>query len=596
LVNLKLEKLSGAVTEVTSDLSLGGMFVPSDTPAEIGSLVAFEFKVGEELVEGTGEVVWHRLVADGADQPPGMGIRFRYLSPGSRERIFRLVQRYTKEGDEALKQLGEEPASELPPQSSAVSVPPPAPARPRDKPTWETVDATAKPFETTAKPPEITAEMPGTAAAPPSAPRSPASPDQAAPRFDFGAPPFPSPAAPDPSLDPLAAEMHGSQDDSPGAGRDLPSPPSFAPLAPPPGRGNDEHGDEEDGDDEEAAEMPLAQATPQGRAAASYESSEIPHWLRSDPPAMPDYPSVPASVPESPAELALRAEAPEESTGTGDWPVRGAGVAGARRARSKMSWRAIGVGLLVAVLLAAALYRLGLPLLERWRGEGGAESGALDPSASEPTPSSAAGQTAQPAADRGDESSQPAVASNADPAAPVPEPANEAEPVPASIADPPPGAGAAQADPVSADQSESNAAPPPPPAPSATATARPAPAAAAETAASGEPMRTIQAIRFQRVPQGTLLTIAGDGAITAERVRRQRLGAPPPRDLIRISGVLQPFAPGQIEVGTAELLRVRVGLHPGDELHVVLDLTSASVEVVSTDFVGDELRVLLRNP
>lgn len=116
-VHLKLEELPDPVTAVTTNVSLGGMSVSIQRPAEIGSLAAFELEVGGALVEGTGEVAWIRGAAEGTDQPSGMGIRFRYLSPGSRERIFRLVQWYANQGGAAT---GEAVAAASP----ALSPPP----------------------------------------------------------------------------------------------------------------------------------------------------------------------------------------------------------------------------------------------------------------------------------------------------------------------------------------------------------------------------------------------------------------------------------------------------------------------------------------
>jgi uncharacterized protein (TIGR02266 family) len=87
-VYLKLEELTDPVTTTTGNISLGGMYVHMPQPAPEGSLVAFEFRLGEVLVEGTGEVVWSRAANNGDDPSSGMGVRFRFLSPGSRERIF----------------------------------------------------------------------------------------------------------------------------------------------------------------------------------------------------------------------------------------------------------------------------------------------------------------------------------------------------------------------------------------------------------------------------------------------------------------------------------------------------------------------------
>lgn len=124
-VHLKLEELPDPVTAVTTNVSLGGMSVAIQRPAEIGSLAAFELEVGGALVEGTGEVAWIRGAADGIDQPSGMGIRFRYLSPGSRERIFRLVQWYANQGGGASGEAVAAASTELSPPPGGLKAPVP---------------------------------------------------------------------------------------------------------------------------------------------------------------------------------------------------------------------------------------------------------------------------------------------------------------------------------------------------------------------------------------------------------------------------------------------------------------------------------------
>jgi hypothetical protein len=94
-VHLKLEGVPDPVTETLLNVSLGGMAMAIRRPPELGSLLTFEFDLGESLIEGTGEVVWIHPIPEHFAGKSEVGIRFRYLSTGSRERIFRLVQWYT---------------------------------------------------------------------------------------------------------------------------------------------------------------------------------------------------------------------------------------------------------------------------------------------------------------------------------------------------------------------------------------------------------------------------------------------------------------------------------------------------------------------
>lgn len=122
-VHLKLENIPEPVAARILNISLGGMSVALEQPAELGSLVAFEMDVAETLVEGTGEVVWVRSADEGEDRPIGMGVRFRYLSPGSRERIFRLVQWFARH-EGAVS--GQQAAGDLPPIPHRPGGQPPA--------------------------------------------------------------------------------------------------------------------------------------------------------------------------------------------------------------------------------------------------------------------------------------------------------------------------------------------------------------------------------------------------------------------------------------------------------------------------------------
>ena len=78
-----------------------GIFVRSDEPRPVGSLVQFEFDLEGRPVQGLGDIVWVRTRSLGVDKPAGMGIQFRYVDPQSRDQIFRIVDRYLQESKEA---------------------------------------------------------------------------------------------------------------------------------------------------------------------------------------------------------------------------------------------------------------------------------------------------------------------------------------------------------------------------------------------------------------------------------------------------------------------------------------------------------------
>lgn len=95
-VNVRYDRFGGDVIAETADLSMEGMFIRSDEPRPVGTLVQFEISLsdGQEMVQGLGDVVWIRVEAQGAERPKGMGIQFRYIDTASRERIRRIVASY----------------------------------------------------------------------------------------------------------------------------------------------------------------------------------------------------------------------------------------------------------------------------------------------------------------------------------------------------------------------------------------------------------------------------------------------------------------------------------------------------------------------
>lgn len=65
------------VTMFCSNLSVGGVFVETTTPAPVGSKLEISFALpnGMESFSVHSKVIWHRVDASG-EQPPGMGLEF----------------------------------------------------------------------------------------------------------------------------------------------------------------------------------------------------------------------------------------------------------------------------------------------------------------------------------------------------------------------------------------------------------------------------------------------------------------------------------------------------------------------------------------
>lgn len=125
--------------------------------------------------------------------------------------------------------------------------------------------------------------------------------------------------------------------------------------------------------------------------------------------------------------------------------------------------------------------------------------------------------------------------------------------------------------------------PPPPPAP--------APEGGAESA---QGFTRVLNLIWERRGDELVVTVFLDGPIQEWEYTVTRLGVPPPRALVVIRGVTQPFARTEIPVATELVERIRVGFHPErpeSELHVVVDFADAEAELVRSEAEGQELRL-----
>jgi len=101
-VSLKFKNLEGFVTELSENISLGGMFLRTEDPQPVGALFDFELTLEEEgpLIQGIAEVMWVRENDDGPERLSGMGVRFLELAPGSRALIYQVVDQHIVRGGE----------------------------------------------------------------------------------------------------------------------------------------------------------------------------------------------------------------------------------------------------------------------------------------------------------------------------------------------------------------------------------------------------------------------------------------------------------------------------------------------------------------
>src|SRR5262245_25659099 len=117
-VQFKFDRFSGFISEYSSNISPTGMFIVTDSPEPPGRILDLEFRLGDgfEIIKGQGEVVWARAASDGPSRPPGMGIRFLDLSPGSHDLIYRIVDRFVAQGGTPFDLAGVRQAPPSPPE------------------------------------------------------------------------------------------------------------------------------------------------------------------------------------------------------------------------------------------------------------------------------------------------------------------------------------------------------------------------------------------------------------------------------------------------------------------------------------------------
>ncbi|MEM9292973.1 MAG: TIGR02266 family protein [Acidobacteriota bacterium] len=120
-VDLEFESFQGFLSEFASNLSVGGMFVRSEQPAPAGTRLDFVLKLKDDfkLVYGKGQVVWARTPETaGSELEAGMGVRFLELRGESRELIQRIVDQHMAAGGAAF-----DLESEAPPEQVAAQPP-----------------------------------------------------------------------------------------------------------------------------------------------------------------------------------------------------------------------------------------------------------------------------------------------------------------------------------------------------------------------------------------------------------------------------------------------------------------------------------------
>lgn len=96
LIQYRFDTLEDFLSEYSTDISMGGMFIRTEQPKDEGTLVYLQFYLrdGAKLIEGLGRVVRvNPLDPAGGDAAAGMGIEFVNFDEESMELIRQIVER-----------------------------------------------------------------------------------------------------------------------------------------------------------------------------------------------------------------------------------------------------------------------------------------------------------------------------------------------------------------------------------------------------------------------------------------------------------------------------------------------------------------------
>ena len=631
-VRLQFDRFRGFIEEYSANLSLGGMFIRTDSALPLGTVLPIEFRLGEdfELIKGTGRVVWVRDEGIDDDDPAGMGIRFLELTPGSRELIFRMVERRVREGGVPFDV--EQPSDLLPgrppepgpaPEGEIASkqarpvaddeMPLPAPllaGPPADRADVPAAGPVAD--ETAEEAGEMAVEPPATrppAAVPPPALRVPedaARPPRAAVPRNLS--PFsvesggdePEPSPPKPSFFSLPGEEPRSDGEPPSLYR-RPSPDATSePFDEPAADGG--------GDGEAAAGLGSPAAAgggyPDGPAdpAASFADLGFDEAARDDPPAADEFAAagfaaaeLTAAEPDAEGPFAAEPDAdqPDAEGPTAEPPVStyaprpyrspvdaGAGVAA--EAVAKPAWRRwLVLGLLLAAVAAGAWM-----VQDRWLGGGEptAEPGVGVPAAATPAASGGVAGEGEPSPPQGlPAESNGGTELGAEAARAADGGARDGGVAGLGLGDVVGDDGRARsgADEAPVDGGDDPFGP------------------VAMPDGSGEPggaVGTIQEITWSAEGRRTVLLVWTGGAVVRGDVLDFRIDGDNPRHVVRILGIDQPYDRGEMRIGTRQVRRLRTGLHSDrrpPEIHLVFDLTGPGVEVTGIEANGNRLRIFV---
>lgn len=93
-VLVEYECMEDFLVDYTANISIGGMFIKTDNPLEVGTRFRLRFQLPDmsRPIDTIAEVRWHLPPEDAGPMAAGMGIVFEELTDGDRTHVERLLK------------------------------------------------------------------------------------------------------------------------------------------------------------------------------------------------------------------------------------------------------------------------------------------------------------------------------------------------------------------------------------------------------------------------------------------------------------------------------------------------------------------------